>query len=86
MLVLARQWLRKDEDGFGRQVLPAGRTSGRPARTAVATSTPHSHRWDFASWVAVGPGLLETYFTKTESSDPAGSAHVHYDYGREAEH
>ena len=47
---------------------------------------PHSHRWDFASWVAVGPGLLETYFTKTESSDPAGSAHVHYDYGREAEH
>ncbi len=46
---------------------------------------PHSHRWDFASWVAVGPGLSETYFTRTDSSDPAGSAHVHYDYGRPAE-
>ena len=46
---------------------------------------PHSHRWDFASWVAVGPGLLETYFTRTHSSDPGASAHVHYDYGRAAE-
>jgi hypothetical protein len=47
---------------------------------------PLSHRWDFASWIAVGPGLLETYFARTDSSDPEGKAHVHYDYGRPADH
>jgi hypothetical protein len=43
---------------------------------------PHSHRWDFASWIVVGPGLSEMHFTVTDSSDTGGLRHVEYDYGR----
>ena len=53
-----------------------------PAGTSRAGDRePHSHRWDFASWVVVGAGLSETYFTEIDSSagDPT---HVRYDYGR----
>jgi hypothetical protein len=57
-----------------------------PGENRRGDTEPHSHRWDFASWIAVGPGLLETHFARTDSGDPAGNAHVHYDYGRPADH
>jgi hypothetical protein len=41
---------------------------------------PHSHRWDFASWVAVGRGLLERYWRTTGEQDPHGVVHFEYRY------
>lgn len=53
-----------------------------PGENRRGDTEPHSHRWDFASWVAVGPGLAETYFARTDSDDPEGRHYVHYEYGR----
>ncbi len=49
----------------------------------VGDIDPHGHRWEFASWVAVGQGITETYFTKTDEADSEGSRYVRLDYGRE---
>jgi hypothetical protein len=53
--------------------------SGKDRRGDVE---PHGHRWDFASWVVVGRGLRETYFTETDSDTSNSQLHVRYDYGR----
>lgn len=45
---------------------------------------PHGHRWEFASWVAVGPGMSETHFLRSDRADPDASLFESYDYGREA--
>jgi len=56
-----------------------------PGANRRGDAEPHGHRWDFASWVAIGSGLAETYFGRTDGADPAGSAHVLYEYGRPAD-
>ena len=43
---------------------------------------PHGHRWEFASWVAAGSGIAETYFDRTVAADPDGDAYLEFDYGR----
>lgn len=43
---------------------------------------PHGHRWEFASWVAAGSGIAETYFDRTVAADPEGNAYLEFDYGR----
>ncbi|MDQ2707951.1 MAG: hypothetical protein M3Z25_10070 [Actinomycetota bacterium] len=49
----------------------------------VGDVDPHGHRWDFASWVAAGQGITETYFTQTDEADSEGSRYVRLDYDRE---
>lgn len=39
---------------------------------------PHSHRWQFASWVAFGSGIVEKYFVEHEDGLP----HHRFEYGR----
>jgi hypothetical protein len=43
---------------------------------------PHGHRWEFASWVAVGLGLSETYFAAHESVHPGAQRHRRLEYRR----
>lgn len=48
----------------------------------LGDNDPHGHRWAFASWIAVGAGLTETYYT---ASDPGGvdaTMYTMYEYGR----
>jgi hypothetical protein len=42
---------------------------------------PHKHRWEFASWVLLGQGLVESYFTESDSEDVEAVAHIRCDYG-----
>ena len=44
---------------------------------------PHGHRWEFASWVAVGQGMAETYFTEVGPNTPDAVRYDAYDYGRD---
>jgi hypothetical protein len=41
---------------------------------------PHGHRWEFASWVAVGAGLDETYFDEDPDS-PHAATYTRCAYG-----
>jgi hypothetical protein len=43
---------------------------------------PHAHRWSFASWVAVGQGMTETYFTPAGAGNRAASRYTRCEYGR----
>ena len=43
---------------------------------------PHAHRWSFASWVAVGRGMTETYYASADADDPAASRYTRHEYGR----
>lgn len=42
---------------------------------------PHGHRWEFASWVAVGEGVDEAYFAEEAPDDPSVSPYTRYDFG-----
>lgn len=42
---------------------------------------PHGHRWEFASWVAVGEGMTERYFDEVEAHDPTAGMYVRCEYG-----
>jgi hypothetical protein len=44
---------------------------------------PHNHRWEFASWVAVGAGMQERRFTVVADDDPEGLIYTRCAYGRE---
>ena len=50
----------------------------------LGDTEPHSHRWDFASWVAVGDGLAETYWVETDESHRLATTHFEYRYGRDS--
>lgn len=53
-----------------------------PASTTRSGDTnPHGHRWDFASWVAVGEGLKETSFTESHIGEADAELHVRCEYG-----
>jgi hypothetical protein len=67
--------VERDEFSVRLHIWPAG-------QDRRGDTEPHSHRWDFASWIAVGPGLFETYFAECRSSDPEGCEYLRYDYGR----
>jgi hypothetical protein len=69
--------VERDEFSVRLHVWPAG-------RDRRGDTEPHSHRWDFASWIAVGAGLSENYFAECDSSEPGGRLHVRYAYGRRA--
>lgn len=44
---------------------------------------PHSHRWDFASWIAAGPGIDETIFREVAGPASDGAVeHLRFEYGR----
>ncbi len=45
---------------------------------------PHGHRWEFASWVAIGAGMSETYFTEVRPGGRDAEQYAAYDYGRDA--
>lgn len=55
-------------------VWPAGQGRGEAIN-------PHGHRWEFASWVAAGQGMLERWFEETADSGDGSSAHDRYEYG-----
>lgn len=43
---------------------------------------PHSHRWEFASWIAVGEGIYEQRFKADPRADEVGDPYVRFIYGR----
>jgi hypothetical protein len=44
---------------------------------------PHTHRWEFASWVAVGEGIIEERFAVASGFDSGGTPYRRHDYGRQ---
>jgi hypothetical protein len=46
---------------------------------------PHGHRWAFASWIAVGAGLTETYYNATDPGGDGARMYARYEYGRGAD-
>jgi hypothetical protein len=41
---------------------------------------PHGHRWEFASWIAAGAGLIEKHFEHAEATDAGASPYERCDY------
>jgi hypothetical protein len=54
-------------------IWPAG--SGR-----LGELDPHGHRWQFASWVAVGAGVTEHKFVRTTAAHPDAVEYARFDY------
>ncbi len=46
---------------------------------------PHGHRWEFASWLAAGPGLVETFFDECAEDEPGAESYLRYEYRRAAD-
>jgi hypothetical protein len=44
---------------------------------------PHSHRWEFASWVAAGEGMRERRFKPATEPNYSGAPYMRCSYGRE---
>ncbi len=55
-------------------VWPAGHDGG-------GAMNPHGHRWEFASWVVAGQGMVERCFEETACSGDGSTAHARYEYG-----
>jgi hypothetical protein len=51
-----------------------------PPGVGRGDTDPHGHRWEFASWVAAGAGIRETYFTETDVL--CGRPYLLHRYGR----
>jgi hypothetical protein len=52
--------------------------SGRPRFGDV---NPHGHRWEFASWIAIGRGLVERYFENAAADQIGAQCYLRCDYG-----
>jgi hypothetical protein len=48
----------------------------------VGEVDPHGHRWEFASWVAVGEGMTEERFVPSDRATSNGIDYTRYSYGR----
>jgi hypothetical protein len=53
---------------------PAGKD--RPVET-----NPHGHRWEFASWIIAGDGLVERIYEPSSPAEPAARGYILYEYG-----
>jgi hypothetical protein len=69
-------------NGFAKLVLQAGRGYKvrmhvwPPGNQRLGETNPHAHRWNFASTVLCGDGLLDTHYTESTS----GVAYERYQY------
>jgi hypothetical protein len=54
-----------------------------PGEHRLGEVDPHDHRWEFASWVAIGAGIQERRFEVVADDDPRGMTYTRYSYGRE---
>jgi hypothetical protein len=53
-----------------------------PASTADRGETnPHGHRWEFASWVVCGEGMVERTYVGSDPCDPSAHAYDLYEFG-----
>jgi hypothetical protein len=50
-------------------------------RVSRGDTNPHGHRWEFASWVAVGAGVDEVYFAEDRGEVPASATYTRCEYG-----
>lgn len=54
-----------------------------PGEHRLGEVDPHDHRWEFASWVAIGAGIQERRFEVVADADPRGMTYTRFAYGRE---
>jgi hypothetical protein len=54
-----------------------------PGEHRLGEVDPHDHRWEFASWVAIGAGIQERRFEVVADDDARGMTYTRYAYGRE---
>jgi hypothetical protein len=54
-----------------------------PGEHRLGEVDPHNHRWEFASWVAIGEGIQERRFDVVADDDSRGMSYTRYAYGRE---
>ena len=53
-----------------------------PGEHRLGEVDPHDHRWEFASWVAIGAGIQERRFEVVADDDSRGMPYARYAYGR----
>jgi hypothetical protein len=53
-----------------------------PGEHRLGEVDPHDHRWEFASWVAIGAGIQERRFEVVVDDDSRGMTYTRYAYGR----
>lgn len=51
----------------------------------IADVDPHGHRWEFASWVTAGEGIVERFYLETDEDDDRGQPYLCHDYLRRAD-
>jgi hypothetical protein len=54
-----------------------------PGEHRLGEVDPHNHRWEFASWVAIGEGIQERRFEVVDDHDSCGLLYERFAYGRE---
>jgi hypothetical protein len=54
-----------------------------PGEHRLGEVDPHDHRWEFASWVAIGAGIQERRFEVVADDDARGMMYTRHAYGRE---
>jgi hypothetical protein len=54
-----------------------------PGVHRLGETNPHNHRWEFASWVAIGDGIQERRYEVVADDESSGMSYTRCTYGRE---